>query len=442
MRIGIVPTLTASSGGLYQYNLTLLRTLHEGHNPDDQFVIFTDTSSSLPEDLQAGSPRWTIQSITPPPVQPAQLKSPLDPLRQLVGEGVHREAWRKFRRLLNRRAEPDQASANQIDPDFVWWQSAMTGWFEQCGIDFMIYPNPLTLSFEARIPFIMSIHDLQHRLQPEFPEVSADGEAEAREYLFRNAARYAEFLIADSEIGKEDILNLYGEFGITEDRVKVLPFLPSAYVGVDVSEAQKTAVREKYQLPDRYLFYPAQFWPHKNHARIVQALDLLKKKSDWLVPIVFCGSHDGSIREETFQQIKALAKDRDLENQILFLGYVPDEDLGALYAGAAALVMPTFFGPTNIPILEAWAFGCPVLTSDIRGVREQAGDAAVLVDPRSVESIAEGIHRIGTDERLSRELIVRGRKRLGLYTRQDYEQRLGEIIEQAKQRWQSKLAPK
>ena len=73
-----------------------------------------------------------------------------------------------------------------------------------------------------------------------------------------------------------------------------------------------------------------------------------------------------------------------------------------------ALVMPTFFGPTNIPILEAWAFGCPVLTSDIRGIREQVGDAAVLVNPRSVEAIADGIYRLWTDENLGRMLGERG----------------------------------
>ena len=87
------------------------------------------------------------------------------------------------------------------------------------------------------------------------------------------------------------------------------------------------------------------------------------------------------------------ASDLGLESQIRYGGYVPDEDMSGLYAGAVALTMPTFFGPTNIPVLEAWAYGCPVLTSDIRGIREQVGDAGVLVDPRSIESIADGIYQ-------------------------------------------------
>jgi glycosyltransferase involved in cell wall biosynthesis len=430
MRIGIVPTLTASSGGLYQYNLRLLRTLRDCCQ-DDEFVIFMGTGN-LPPELAQDPPRWTTKPITPP--VKTTVDRPLDSLRRMVGEGPHREAWRKFRRLLHRRKTHTQASDGGMDPDYIWWQPAMTQWFQQCDIDLMIYPNPLPLSFEAKIPFIMSIHDLQHRLQPEFPEVSADGEWEGREYLFRNAARYAKLLIADSETGKEDILNFYGPFGITEDRVKVLPFLPAVDLNFELDEDQQKAILEGYGVPDNYLFYPAQFWPHKNHARIVRALDLLNREYNFSIPIVFCGSNSDKIRQQTFQEVNQLANQFGLEQQIHYLGYVPDEHISALYARARALIMPTFFGPTNIPILEAWAFGCPVLTSDIRGIREQVADAAVMVDPRSVNSIAEGMYRICTDDELASELVAKGRTRLNAYTPSDYQQRLIQIIEEFEMR--------
>jgi glycosyltransferase involved in cell wall biosynthesis len=118
---------------------------------------------------------------------------------------------------------------------------------------------------------------------------------------------------------------------------------------------------------------------------------------------------------------------------------VPDEDMSSLYGGAVALVMPTFFGPTNIPVLEAWAFGCPVLTSNIRGIREQVEDAAVLVDPRSTEAIAHGIHRLWTDEDLRRTLADQGQQRLATYTPDDYRQRLIEILGEAKARVRSEM---
>ena len=268
----------------------------------------------------------------------------------------------------------------------------------------MLYTAHTSLSFETGVPYVMAIHDLQHRLQPEFPEVSANGEWESREYYLRNGARYATLLLADSEVGKEDILNFYGPYGVTPDQVKVLPYLPASCLAVDVSESEQQRVQTTYRLPDRYLFYPAQFWPHKNHSRIVQALGLLKQEHRLKIPVVFCGSYTGEIRERAFHEVMSLSSQLGIEDQLHHLGYIPDEDMSGIYARAVALVMPTFFGPTNIPILEAWAFGCPVLTSDIRGIREQVGDAAVLVNPRSVEAIADGIYRIWTDENLGRML--------------------------------------
>ena len=114
-----------------------------------------------------------------------------------------------------------------------------------------------------------------------------------------------------------------------------------------------------------------------------------------------------------------------------FHGYVPAEDLPALYAEAVALVMPTLFGPTNIPILEAWALDCPVITSDVRGVREQAGDAAILVDLASPEAIAEAIRRVWLEEETRAEFARPGRARLGLYTRDDFAARLSGVLDQA-----------
>jgi glycosyltransferase involved in cell wall biosynthesis len=241
-------------------------------------------------------------------------------------------------------------------------------------------------------------------------------------------------ILAESEVGKEDVLALYGRYGITEDRIKILPYLPPPYIAADVSEAEQQRVQAVNDLPERYLFYPAQFWPHKNHRRIVEALRLLKHERRQEIPMVFCGSHAGEIREQNFREVMSLSRQLGVEKQILYLGYVTDEDISSIYAQAAGLIMPTFFGPTNIPILEAWAFGCPVLTSNIRGVREQAGDAAILVDPRSSESIADGIHRLWADGSLARTLVESGRQQLAGYTHDDFRRRLTEIIAEAKTR--------
>jgi len=160
----------------------------------------------------------------------------------------------------------------------------------------------------------------------------------------------------------------------------------------------------------------------------------LRARDALRIPVAFCGSHEGAIREEVFKHVNAIASRMDLSDDIYYLGYVPDRDIASLYAGAVALVMPTFFGPSNIPILEAWKLNCPVLTSNIRGVCEQAGEAAVLVDPRSVEAIAEGIKRLWLDEGLRQALIDRGRQRLDEFTPEDFRLRLMQILAEAKVR--------
>jgi glycosyltransferase involved in cell wall biosynthesis len=301
----------------------------------------------------------------------------------------------------------------------------------------MLYPMPTPLCFQTGIPSVMAIHDLQHRLQPEFPEVSADGEWRIREHLFRNAARAATLLLADSEVGREDILEFYGPLGLPADRVKVLPFQPAGYLAADLSDAERQRVRAAHRLPERYLFYPAQFWPHKNHARIVRALAAIRHERGVEIPLVLCGSHSGALRERTYREVMRLAQTLGVSRQVHDLGYVPDRDMSGLYAAAEALVMPTFFGPTNIPVLEAWRLGCPVLSSDIRGIREQVGDAGILADPRSVEAIAEGIHRLWTDEVLRRSLVQRGRARLGQFGPEEFRGRLLEIVAEAKARVRS-----
>jgi len=397
MRLGIHPVLKREAGGIYQYGVTMLEAI-----------------DAIVRDVGPQSDRWMVlaHDIHDPALR-----------------GLSRQHWdiKPFRRPGSGEGTP---AADRPDPDRPARQEDMTAWMRECGIDLMIYPAPHRLSFESEIPFVMAIHDLQHRLQPEFAEVSADGEWERREYLFRNAVRKATLLIAESEVGREDILQNYGAFGATPEMVRVLPYLPApAAEGVSLP-----ALRSKFAIPGKFFFYPAQFWPHKNHLRIVQALCVLKREKELSPSVVFAGSASGLLREKTRAEVLGEAERLGVRPQLIDIGYVSDGELTGLYQAATALVMPTFFGPTNIPILEAWTHRCPVLTSDIRGVRDQAGDAALLVDPRSVESIAQGMERLWREEDLRHNLVARGTRRAKEYTTDDYRRRLRDIIADARNR--------
>jgi glycosyltransferase involved in cell wall biosynthesis len=287
-------------------------------------------------------------------------------------------------------------------------------------LDVMLYVKPSIHSFLWPFPSVFPIHDLQHLFQPEFPEVAARGERARREFLYRNAVPRAAAILADSEIGREDIINAYAA---DPSRVHALPHLAPTYLRAEVGEADIARVRRRYEAPARYLFYPAAFWPHKNHARLLKALRVLRDRHGVRLPLLLAGRCD---RE--YPALAALSRELDLTEQVRFLGYVPDEDVSALYRGALALVMPTFFGPTNIPYLEAWSLGCAVITSNVRGLPDQVGDAGLLVDPRDEAALAEAIWRVHSDDPLRRNLVERGRRRVAEWTPERFTARLAGIL--------------
>jgi glycosyltransferase involved in cell wall biosynthesis len=422
MRIGIRPALERSWGGIYQHTLSTLHAFEAMRG--DEFVLLVD-DPQVPEVQPLVKRGWTLVPAFPP-----ERKLPaIDLIGRALGEGRRlRQAVRRASGRLARGPAPPGFDVTTIRrrPD-------LAAWWARHGIEMVFYATPSPLAFEVGIPHIITVHDVQHRLQPELLEVTDHGEWERREYLYRNCWQSATHVLVDSEGEKQHFLSCYGPYGVPADRVTVLPMLPAPYLDRPSPE-QCRRVSARYHLPARYLFYPAGFWPHKNHARIIQALERLKLTRSLEIPIVLCGSHGGQVRERQFRLLMQMAEDCGVAGQFLYIGSVPDEDMGALYAGAAALVMPTLFGPSNIPPLEAWASDCPVVTSDIPGTRDQLGDAAILIDPRSAEALAEAIAAVWTSEELRERLIHRGRERRSCYTPADFRDRLSAVIGEAKVR--------
>lgn len=415
MRIGLI-LLLKGYGGVYQYTLNILQAFIQlkKNGLKHEFIIFTEDYNQ-PEVANLIKQGWVVQTLDPP--------SRKKFMKYVAVKFINK--FMDFNRLA-KYLEVKKAISQKIKIN-----TKMHERFKKFDIQLLIYPTAHPLSFEVNIPYIMAIHDIQHRIQPEFPEVSQDREWQIREYMFRNGVKHSLFILADSEVGKEDILHFYKDFGAKEEKVKVLPYLPAYYL-LPSFRKQKTK-RDKHiaGLPQKYIFYPAQFWPHKNHLRIIRALGLLKEKKNLDIHFVCCGMKTGSIRENTFNALMSEAKRLNISQNIHYLDYVRDSEIYYLYKNAVLLVMPTFFGPTNIPVLEAWAVGCPVLTSDIRGIREQAGKAALLVSPASVEEIADGIYRLWTDSILRKKLVEKGKQKLSTYTFSDYCQKWKNILDEA-----------
>ena len=299
------------------------------------------------------------------------------------------------------------------------------GWYEKHIINLLkINQIDITLSLVpgspvVDYPYITTVWDLQHRLQPYFPEVSISGEWDNREKSYLKMLRQAAFIITGTEVGKAEIEKFYH---VPAERIKVVPFFTPQFTST--SNLTDQDIIKKYNLPNQYLFYPAQFWPHKNHIGLLLAIKLLKEKYDIEFPLVFVGSDKGN---ESY--VREMVQKLNLSQQVYFLGFVPQEDMVNLYGHAFALTFMTFFGPDNLPPLEAMALGCPVIASNVSGAKEQLRNAALLVDPKKPEEIAEAIKSLSEDSALRQDLIERGLIRASQWTAQDYIKEIFSVID-------------
>lgn len=239
-----------------------------------------------------------------------------------------------------------------------------------------IWPNVL-----QKLNFIGTLFDLSHREYPEFPEVSNFNEFYRREKMFQTTITPALITLTDSQ-RLADMASQY--YGIERNRFLVMPFSQSPLL--DKNAYASSNVLKKYSLETNYFYYPAQFWAHKNHIRILQALLLMRDRTKIKPMVVFSGKDHGNLTH-----VNDFIKSNQLDLQVKILGFVPHEDMLGLYKNAIAVVMPTYFGPTNLPPLEAWSVGVPLIYS--AQLVEQVGEAALLVDPDSASELADAMNK-------------------------------------------------
>ena len=286
-------------------------------------------------------------------------------------------------------------------------------------IDFVWFPEPSSIL--VNIPYLASLWDLQHKIQPYFPEIAEKGSWENREAFYSRYLPRASIVVVGTETGRKEIERFYQ---VPSERIKVLPF-PTPCLSLNQSSKNGQDILKKYAIPPNYLFYPAQFWSHKNHVNLLIALQNLKQKHNLNIPLVLVGSDKGNEK-----YIRKLISKWELSSQVHILGFVPQEDMTALYQNALALTFVTFFGPDNIPPLEAFTLGCPVIASKVSGAEEQLGNAALLVDPKSPEQIADAIFELYNSPELRKTLIERGLKRAQQWTGKDFVQSIFSILDE------------
>jgi glycosyltransferase involved in cell wall biosynthesis len=296
--------------------------------------------------------------------------------------------------------------------------------FKKNKIDLLIYPTPSTFDFfPYKIPFLASIPNLMHHYYPDFPEFGFRQNI-TRDIVYKYYAKNSRLNIVDAGQGAKDLLKF---LGIQKEKSRIIPYIPAGYIykykNINQEEIENTLF--KYSLPEKFIFYPAQFWFHKNHLRLIEAVYLVKKRYNVKINLVLTGTKKGN-----FEKIFSLIEKYGISDQIFHLGYVSEKEIAALYKKSVALVFPSLFGPTDIPCLEAMVLGAPIVCSSLFAIPEQVKNAAILFDPFKTEDIAEKIYKIWADENLCQELVKNGQKIAQLITLENYAQNWLKVIKE------------
>ena len=386
MKIGVVFHGNMLAGGCFQQSLNAIKLLSKDVSKHD-FIHYT-----------------------PDPANAISVKD--------VGIEVRTFKFGRKERLVHKIRK--QITLNRILGKFAFFQP-FDATFEKDSVDLLYFtgPSPICLFLE-RLNYVLTFWDLCHRDHVEFPEVRQGFEFEARENFARNALHKATAVIAESPLGKQ---NLVRRYGLDKDRVHWISLSPAQRYPENKDSSFDPRKAAKIPKDAPYIFYPAQLWAHKNHRLIIDSLANLRTSRKIEIYAVFCGSDCGNL-----PTILQIANRKGVGDLIKYMGFIPDEQMPAFYKNSLALVMPSYFGPTNMPPLEAFAMETPVVVSNLPGIGDQVGNAALLVSPDNSESLCDAISRLVNEPQLRNILIEKGRSRLSEFSDNDRLTKLREIF--------------
>jgi len=297
---------------------------------------------------------------------------------------------------------PDDASVEEVAllarSVVTWDQLAVPAAVDRHAIDVLFNPK-YSIPLMARCPAVWVCHGLDWYVMP---WASRFVDRMSHHFLVPRYAARAAAIIAVSEVTRQHVMQY---LRVPAERVVTV------YSGVDdifrrpFDPARLAEIRRKYSLPQRFVLYAGAIYPPKNFTRLIRAFARVGPERG--VPLVVAGGENRFLSERELQEPEVLG----ISAWVHRPGWVEQEELAGVYALADALLLPSLFESCGLPVLEAMATGIPVVTADRYGTKELAEGAAVLVDPESVDDIADGIRRVLDDQPLRARLIEAGRER-------------------------------
>lgn len=274
------------------------------------------------------------------------------------------------------------------------------------GTDLFFMPNITFCSLSRETKLLLTIHDLSFERYPEFFSAKR-----RLWHFFINPAKIAKMakkIMAVSEATAEDLISIYG---VEKEKIEVVPNAVSEkFRIIDRNDPKLIEIKEKYNLPYKFIFFLGTFEPRKNIISLVRAFEDFRQKAIRdqeknlaSYKLVLAGGK-GWIFEDIFREIE----NSSFRDDILVLDFIPDIEKEYIYNLASVFVYPSFFEGFGFPPLEALACGVPVITSNNSSLPETVSDAAILVDPDRPSQISAGLSQILSNEELRRKLISRG----------------------------------
>jgi len=258
----------------------------------------------------------------------------------------------------------------------------------------VLWPRPL------QIPSVVQLADIQEVFYPQF---FTEDILRCRKLNYPASTRSADAVITLSEFSKRTIAE--------QHLIELEKIFVTTLVVDEALQNQSVADLSRLGLPERFVFYPANHWQHKNHDSLLIALNLLKDELGVEIPCIFTG-----LSMENGYPLAEKVAFYGLSAQVRDLGYLSQSEVQSVYYKATLLCFPSLFEGFGIPVLEAMAAGCPVVCAESASLPEVAGDAAIYFNPSKPEEIAAAIARLWDDNMLRAELVERGRSQAEKFT--------------------------
>jgi glycosyltransferase involved in cell wall biosynthesis len=285
-------------------------------------------------------------------------------------------------------------------PLIIWKQLVLPGQARKLGIDLFHFPAFIA-SLRIDIPYVVTVHDLCFLL---FPDAFSWPNRSYYNFIIPRSARLSSGIIADSKSTRNDVLSYLAP---VRCRVRAI------HLGVDpvrfyyvAAESAHSHMRQKYDLPEEFILYIGTLEPRKNIARLIKAYKQGVVDRGLHHHLVVAGRR-GWLYSDIFHEVEALK----LGERVHFPGHIAFEDLAALYSMAHALAYPSLYEGFGLPCLESMSCGTPVIASDRSSLPELVDDCALVVDPMSVDSIADALTTICNDSDRRQKLSEKGLKR-------------------------------